>query len=127
MVGGSAIEFYTEGAYVSGDLDMCVLSSPVALTVHQRQEIMGKLRATGGPRNWQVVGAFVDVLGAFENLARTPIRRLRGPHGAIQISPVEELLVERILVSTYPQDYPPARECAKKLLAAALQDEVETD
>lgn len=26
VVGGSAIEFYTEGAYVSGDLDMCLIS-----------------------------------------------------------------------------------------------------
>jgi hypothetical protein len=40
---------------------------------------------------------------------------------------VEELIVERILVSRYPQDFPPARECAKRLLAAALQGEVETD
>jgi len=26
VVGGSAIEFYTEGAYVSGDLDLCLIS-----------------------------------------------------------------------------------------------------
>ncbi len=127
VVGGSAIEFYTEGAYVSGDLDLCLTASPGPLTVRQRQEIMAQLEARGGPRSWEVAGAYVDVLGSFENLARTPLRRLRGPYGEIRISPVEELIVERILVARYPQDFRPARECAKKLLAAALREEVETD
>jgi hypothetical protein len=127
VVGGSAIEFYTEGAYVSGDLDMCVLSSPVALTARLRQDIMAQFGATGGPRSWRVAGAFLDVLAAFENAARTPIRVLRGPFGDIRVAPAEELVVERVLVSRYPQDYPPAGECAKKLLAAALQGEVEID
>jgi hypothetical protein len=127
VVGGSAIEFYTEGAYVSGDLDMCVDSSYAALTIRMRQEVMGQLQAAGGPRSWQVGGLYVDVLAAFENLARTPIRRLDGPCGQVRISPVEELIVERVLISKYPGDYPPARECAKKLLAAALLAEVETN
>jgi hypothetical protein len=127
VVGGSAIEFYTEGAYVSGDLDLCVESTSTALTVRLRQEIMARLQATGGPRSWQVSGLYVDVLAAFENLARSPVRRLAGPSGQVRISPVEELIVERVLISRYPGDYPPARECAKKLLAAALLGEVETD
>jgi len=127
VVGGSAIEFYTEGAYVSGDLDLCVESSPEPLTVLLRQELMGQLLAQGGPRSWDVVGVFVDVLGAFENLARTKVRAIAAPFGEVRISPVEELIVERVLVSVYPADYPPARDCAKKILAAALQGEVETD
>jgi hypothetical protein len=62
VVGGSAIEFYTEGAYVSGDLDLCLIS-PARLDVRTRQELMGRLGAVGGPRNWQVAGMYVDVLG----------------------------------------------------------------
>jgi hypothetical protein len=127
VVGGSAIEFYTEGAYVSGDLDMCVVSTGSPLTVRARQEIMAALWAKGGPRSWQVSGLFVDILSSFENLARTPVRRLAGPWGEVQISPVEELLVERVLVSKYPGDYAPARECAIKLAAAALLGEIECD
>lgn len=127
VVGGSAIEFYTEGAYVSGDLDLCVDFSSTALTVRLRQEVMAQLQASGGPRSWQVGGLYVDVLAGFENLARTPVRRLAGPCGPVRISPVEELIVERVLISRYPGDYPPARDCAKKLLAAALLAEIETD
>jgi hypothetical protein len=127
VVGGSAIEFYTDGAYTSGDVDLCVLSSREPLTARFRQEIMGQLGATGGPRSWEVAGAFVDVLGAFENLARTSVRTIAAPFGHVRISPAEELIVERVLVSKYPQDYPPALGCAKKILAAALDGEVEVD
>jgi len=127
VVGGSAIEFYTEGAYTSGDVDLCVVNSRVPLTVRLRQEIMGRLAARGGPRSWEVAGAYIDVLGSFENLARTGMRTIAAPFGDVKVSPVEELIVERILVSRYPQDYPPALDCAKKILAAALTGEIEVD
>ena len=126
VVGGSAIEFYTDGAYTS-DVDLCVIRAKSPLTARLRQEIMGQLDAKGGPRSWEVSGAYVDVLGPFENLARTSIRTLTGPYGEVRISPIEELIVERVLVSHYPQDYPPALDCARKLVAAALQGEVEAD
>ena len=51
VVGGSAIGFYTEGAYVSGDINMCLVS-PTRLNVRTRQELMGLL----GPRGGRGVG-----------------------------------------------------------------------
>ena len=119
VVGGSAIELLTEGAYTSGDLDLCRLT-PAALPLRERQEIMGQLGAQGGPRSWQVAGLFVDLLGPLETLARTPLRKLQGAYGVIQVAQPEELLVERVLVSVYPQAHPPARDCAKKLAAVPL-------
>ena len=127
VVGGSAIEFYTEGAYVSGDVDLCVDDSAAKPDARLRQQIMGQLGAKGGPRSWQVGGLYLDVLGSFENLARTNLRRIRSPFGEVTICPVEELIVERVLISIYPQDDPSARDCANKLLAAVLQREVEAD
>jgi hypothetical protein len=126
VVGGSAIELLTDGAYVSGDLDLC-LANPATLSLRQRQEIMGVLGGEGGPRSWQVAGMFVDLLGPLESLARTPLRKLAGPHGLIRLVQPEELLVERILVSVYPQTYFPARDCAKKLVAVALGGALELD
>jgi hypothetical protein len=126
VVGGSAIEFYTEGAYVSGDLDLCLIS-PARLDVRTRQELMGRLGAQGGPRSWQVAGQFVDILGEVETLARAPFDELQAPYGPIRLVSPEDLLVERVLISVYPQPHEPARLCARKLIAVALAGQVEMD
>ena len=126
VVGGSAIEFYTEGAYASGDLDLCLVP-PSTLTLRQRQELMGRLGAEGGPRSWRVAGMFVDVLGEVESLATTPRRKLDGPYGVIEIFQPEDLLVEQILVSAYPGPNAEARDCARKLIGVALENQVEID
>ena len=126
VVGGSAIEFYTEGAYVSGDLDMCLIS-PSRLDLRTRQELMGLLSAKGGPRNWQVAGQYVDILGEVETLARTPFDELNAPYGLVKVISPEEVLVERVLISVYPQRHEPAEDCARKLIAVALNHHVEID
>lgn len=126
VVGGSAIEFYTEGAYVSGDLDMCLVSPP-RLDIRTRQELMGRLGARGGPRSWQVAGHYVDILGEVETLARTPFDELQAPYGPVRLVSPEDLLVERVLVSVYPQRHEPAELCARKLIAVALSGQVEMD
>jgi hypothetical protein len=119
VVGGSAIEILTEGAYASGDLDMCYINV-ATITLRQRQEIMGLLGATGGPRNWQIAGMFVDVLGSAESFARTPFRRVQAPYGDVLVMKPEDLLVERVLVSVYPGENQAARDCARKLTAMIL-------
>jgi hypothetical protein len=123
VVGGSAIEFLTDGAYASGDLDMCHTTG-ATLPIRDRQELMGLLGAKGGPRNWQVAGMFLDLLGPAESFARTPYRRLEGPCGPVFIMKAEDLLVERILISVYPQADQTARDCAKMLIAVALREQV---
>jgi len=118
VVGGSAIEILTEGAYASGDLDLCHTSA--SLPIRERQEVMGLLGAKGGPRNWQVAGMFVDVLGFAESFARTPYRRVQAPYGDVLVMKAEDLLVERVLVSVYPGENLAARECARELAIVAL-------
>lgn len=119
VVGGSAIEFLTEGAYASGDLDLCHITAG-SLPFRERQEVMGVLGAEGGPRNWKVAGMYLDLLGSAESFARTAYRRIEGPYGGVLIMKPEDLLVERVLVSVYPQPNPTARECARKLVAVIL-------
>ena len=127
VVGGSAIEFYTEGAYASGDLDLCYSGESQPLTLRLRQELMGKLKGEGGPRSWQVAGMFVDILGPIESLAQTPFRKLDAPYGPVKIAQPEELLVERILISVYPGKNQAARDCARAFLVTALRGEIELD
>ena len=123
VVGGSAIEILTEGAYASGDLDMCHVNV-ATLPIRQRQEIMGLLGAKGGPRNWQVAGMYVDVLGPVESFARTSFRRIEAPYGSILLMKPEDLLVERVLVSFYPGENQTARDCAKKFIAVILGGDI---
>ena len=123
VVGGSAIEILTDGAYTSGDLDLCH-TNKASLPIRQRQEVMGMLGAKGGPRSWEIAGMFVDVLGAAESFACTPYRRVQGPYGEVRLMKPEDLLVERVLVSVYPSENSAARECAKKLIAVILGGDV---
>jgi hypothetical protein len=62
-----------------------------------------------------------------ETLARAPFEELQAPYGTIRLVSPEDLLVERILISVYPQPYEPARLCARKLIAVALAGQVEVD
>jgi hypothetical protein len=126
VVGGSAVEFYTEGAYMSGDIDVCRRNlKPIPL--RQAQDLMAQLGATGGPRSWQVAGLFVDLLGLLENEATTPLRRIETPYGAVDLIPSELALVERVLMAFYPCADPNARDVAKKMLAVCLSGQTPTD
>ncbi len=119
VVGGAAVEFYTEGSYMSGDIDFCRKSlSPIPLRL--AQDIMGQLGATGGPRSWKIAGLFVDLLGLIENEAKTPCRVLESPYGEVTLVPMELSVVERTLLAFYPQPSDEARAVAKKLLAVCM-------
>ncbi len=126
VVGGSAIEFFTEGRYLSGDLDLC-RSTAAAIPLRQAQDLMGRLGATGGPRSWRVAGLFVDLLGWFENEAATPCRVMQTPFGAITLMPAELAVVERVLMAFYPAPSAEARGIAKQLLAACLTNVTPVD
>ena len=126
VVGGSAIEFYTEGAYMSGDVDFCrTASEPIPPRVVQ--SVIGELSGSGGPRSWMVAGMFVDLLGQVETDPDAPPRVVSPPLGDVTIASPESLLVERVLVSVYPQRHAESRMCAKKLMAACLSGRTPVD
>jgi len=126
VVGGSAIEFYTEGAYMSGDVDLC-RTDLRPIPPRLAQGVMAKIGATGGPRSWKACGLFVDLLGLLENEARTPLRKIQTPSGDIFLIPLELAVVERTLISVYPQYNPEASEVAKKIMAVCIKNPQETD
>jgi len=124
VVGGSAIEILTEGSYASGDLDLCH-ANKATLPADERQRVMALLEAKGGPRNWQVAGMYLDLLGPVESFAHTPFRRIEAPYGNILVMKPEDLLVERVLMSFYLGESPTARNCAKILTSVAVRGEIE--
>ncbi|TDU70737.1 hypothetical protein EI77_02785 [Prosthecobacter fusiformis] len=97
VVGGSAIEFYTDGAYMSGDTDICWTG------VHQPTrndctDIMKQLPGikNQGGKSWQVADLWIDLLGEVDYLAEKDFTKLKTPTGFVVLIPVEDLLVGRI-------------------------------
>ena len=120
VVGGSAVEFYTEGGYMSGDIDFC-RKTLNAIPPRLMQEIIAELGGKGVARSWEVCGLYVDLLGILENESVLPNRELETPYGTVRIIPPELVLVERILIAYYP----PSAELlvtARKMMVAALGD-----
>jgi len=126
VVGGSAVEFYTEGAYMSGDIDFCRRNIE-RIPLRELQDLMCSIGGKGGPRSWLVAGLYVDLLGLLENEAKTPCRNVVTPYGTISIIPAELALVERVLLACYPQADAETVGTAKKLLAACLAGQTEVD
>lgn len=120
VVGGSAVEFYTEGGYMSGDIDFC-RKTLSAIPPRVMQEVISRLGGKGVARSWQVCGLCVDLLGVLETESKKENRELETPYGTIFIIPPELALVERVLFAYCP----PTAECvpsAKQMMAAALRD-----
>jgi hypothetical protein len=123
VVGGAAIEFYTEGDYMSGDIDLC-RTNAAPIPLKQQQTLLGELQATGGPRSFKICNLFIDLLGFLENEAHTPFQKVESPYGIITLVPPEMLLIERVLVAAYPQPDQHSRQCAKTLLSAMVSGRI---
>ena len=119
VVGGSAVEFYTEGGYMSGDIDFCrrSLRGP---SLREIGDVLKPLGAKGMGRNWQVCGIFVDILGIAEMESGKDCRTLETPYGEIKLIPPELALVERVL---YAEQDAECVASARQMMASALADE----
>jgi len=119
VVGGSAVEFYTEGGYMSGDVDFC-RTSLKAIPLRLMADIMSRLGGKSLGRNWLVCGIYVDFLGLLESETVLPNRELDTPYGTVCFLPPELALVERIIFAESSAECLPS---ARQMMAAALQDE----
>ena len=118
VVGGSAVEFYSEGGYMSGDIDFCRKSlAPVPPRL--MQEIATRLGGRGVGRNWLICGLYVDMLGLLESETVLPNRELETPYGKVKILPPELVLVERIL---YAEQDAQCVLSARQMMVAAVHD-----
>ena len=129
VVGGSAIEFFTDGDYMSGDVDIC-FRDRARPELRVIGEVMGRLGAKGSSvRTFQIAGLFVDILGRVETLARTEFRKVASADGgdSVLIAKPEDLLPERMLVAVYPSRNEEALACARKLASACVSGRVEID
>jgi hypothetical protein len=98
IVGGSAIEVYTRGGYVSGDIDIRGERRPIRRTLAQwnfKEE--GRLWIR---MDWQIA---VDVVG--NRYTGDPYRAttVATPYGPVRIAVVEDLFVKRLAAAKHWQ------------------------
>ena len=118
VVGGSAVEFYTEGGYMSGDIDFCrrSLSGPSPRLV---KDVLAPLGGRSSGRSWLVCGLFVDMLGIVETETAKDYRTLETPYGKVSILPPELAVVERVF---YALDSEECVASARQMVASAIDD-----
>lgn len=122
IVGGSAVEFYTDGTYVSGDVDVC-FNGPRIPSPRTRESVLAEVGTSLGVRMWEIGGVIVDLLGRVETSARTPFQQL----GQLKLIQIEDLIAERILIATVPQFNEERWKVAKVLLSVSLKKMVAFD
>lgn len=131
VVGGSAIEFYTDGAYMSGDTDICWTGWPQP-TDEERMEIMRQLpgiKSHGGSKSWGIEGLWIDLLGEIDYRADKDLVVLETLVGEVTLIPVEDALVGRVYAARkYCNGYDEKDDdCAKKLMSAVLSGRLPID
>ena len=117
VVGGSAVEFYSDGRYVSGEVNVC-FDGP-----REREEIMARLGKPLSVRRCEVAGVLVDLLGRGETTARTASQKI----GELQLIQIEDLIAERLLVATVPARDEPRLEVARVLIALVANGLIAAD
>jgi hypothetical protein len=130
IVGGSAIEFYTDGAYMSGDTDICWagLWPP---TISQREEIMRQIpgiTCRGAGKSWRIGNLWIDLLGEVNYVANKDLQRLFTPLGEVVLIPAEDALVGRVYAARKWTSYNDEDDaCGKRLMTSILQGSVHFD
>jgi hypothetical protein len=103
IVGGSALEIYTEGAYVSGDIDICAPRERIAAVLDKwgfKQPGREWARL-----DWKVV---LDVVGPRVSGSMTLSRVVDTPYGPIRVGSIEDLIIGRLALVKFwnePKEY----------------------
>lgn len=92
LVGGSAIEIYTDGEYVSEDVDM----------VGERASLARSLEGWGFIKEGRLwsrrdLELWVDAVGGSYSGNREKLRTFSTPFGRVQLASVEDLIAKRLI------------------------------
>ncbi len=129
VVGGSTIEFYTDGACVSGSTDFCWTGAR-SPTPNDRGQIMSQIPGIErkGMRSWKFDSLWIDLLGDLESYGKKPFSSLRTPTGEVVMLSVEELLAERVFAARkWAGGNQSSEDCARKLLSVILSGSIPCD
>jgi len=114
VVGGSAIEVYTEGAYVTGGIDICAPGAPVTSVLKR-----WGFQRTGqewARLDWRIV---VDIVAPLPSGSMRLTRVIDTPYGPVRIGGVEDLILGRLAMLKFWNE---AGEVANLRRLAVLPD-----
>jgi hypothetical protein len=126
VVGSSAVAFYTHGSIPCDELHLCRMN-PEPICVRDRQRLMGTVDGVGGPSSWQVFGLAVQLHGQVETDTNAEPFARDTDYGTVDIIPPEQLLVENVVVATFPVPNQRAERVALALMKAGVLGGVEFD
>jgi hypothetical protein len=122
VVGGSAIEVYTSGQYVSGDIDL----------VGDRNSIIATLERWGFRRDGRLwsrpdLDLWADPVGRFYTGDERRLREVVTPYGPVRLASVEDLIAKRLIeTKVWPRGGTDMFSQAVAL-AAEYSDEIDWD
>ena len=122
IVGGSAVEFYTDGAYVSADGDVCFAGARLP-SPRERESILAEV----GLRSVCAHGRSPMLWLIFSERSRQVHGLLFRKLGELSLIQIEDLIAERILIATTPRFDEERWQVAKVLLAVALKKMIAFD
>ena len=95
IVGGSALEIYTTGDYVSGDIDI------VAERPEKVEEVLQSWGFTKEEIYWQHrdLGLVVQIVGRYDSGSRTLNQIVAIPYGRLRLGSMEDLVWKRVYES----------------------------
>lgn len=93
IVGGSALEIYTEGDYVSDDVD---------LVAEDRVRVTGVLRAWGFQKKgmyWvsREFRPLVQIVGKYDSGSLSHTQIVSTPYGRVRLCAIEDIIVKRLI------------------------------
>jgi hypothetical protein len=122
--GGATVEHYCRGEYTTSDVDLGFVDAMPSLDV--RAEVMASLGCERGTRLYLLDGVVVD-LGGHAELLSTNLVEVTTPEGSLLLEAPEESLVQRVLMSIYPQEDLDQKKAALTLILQALTGNVPMD
>ncbi|HEV3270627.1 MAG TPA: hypothetical protein VGZ93_00430 [Candidatus Methylacidiphilales bacterium] len=122
--GGATVEQYSRGKYTTSDVDLGFVD--VAPSLDVRAQIMESLGCERGTRLYLLEGVVVDLGGQAELLSPRLVE-LDTPEGLLLLEAPEESLVQRVLMSVYPQDDEDQKKAALMLMVQALAGNLPLD
>jgi hypothetical protein len=122
--GGATVEFYTQGLYTTGDVDMGFLRN--APSLEKKNQVMASFGCRDSIRLYKVGDVMVDIGGVAELYSDRYVR-IETPDGDLLMEAPEEEISQRLLYGIYPQPNDEQYQAARLMVSQGLLGNIPVD